>query len=169
MQFYAEDIMSDKLIYARPEMSCEEVMDMLVMHHITGMPVLDSQGGLIGVISFYDIISSNLNLTYPSGLMDERQIDRALSREGFHVENISSGFVSDFMSRHVVTALPKTPVEVLAFLMYENKIHRIVIMAENANHPAGIVSTFDLLKLMASNPAELIPSESPPTYSSKPR
>jgi len=149
MQFYAKDIMSENLITVRPEMSCEEVMDLFFEHHISGAPVLDKNNALVGVISMTDVIKSGLNFPYSHNFFEDAQLDRIIAEEGFHIEEVNIGFVSDYMTPHVHTALPDTPVEELAKTMYQKHIHRIIILDPSTSGPVGIVSTFDLLKLMA--------------------
>lgn len=54
----AKDIMSSKLIVAKEGMNLEDAMKLLVNNKITGLPVVDGQGKMVGILSEYDIISS---------------------------------------------------------------------------------------------------------------
>lgn len=53
----AKDIMSSKLIVAKEEMNLEDAMKLLVNNKITGLPVVDSKGKMVGILSEYDIIA----------------------------------------------------------------------------------------------------------------
>jgi CBS domain-containing protein len=162
MQFYAKDIMSDSVITVRPEMSSEEVKDLFTSHKISGAPVVDHNGQLIGVITMHDLLKSGLD-QYPTlGYFEQVQLDRALAQQGLHIENISAGFVSDFMTREVFTAEPEMPVEELARLMYRNRIHRVIVVNPDEAYPVGIVTTFDMLKMIASGNTlqEVLPKSS---------
>jgi CBS domain-containing protein len=149
MEFYAKDIMSQKLITVKPTMMCEEAMTLFTANHISGAPVVSATGELIGVISLYDLVNAGITLPYSESFFEEARIDRMLSQEGFHVESISEGTVSDYMTRDVFTATPETPVSTLAREMYTHKVHRVIIVDPNTRKPVGLVSTFDLLKLLA--------------------
>jgi len=57
MNTTARDIMSNKLIVARDGMNIEDAVKLLVNNKITGLPVVDAQGKMIGILSEYDIIA----------------------------------------------------------------------------------------------------------------
>jgi CBS domain-containing protein len=57
MNTTARDIMSNKLIVARDGMNIEDAVKLLVNNKITGLPVVDAQGRMIGILSEYDIIA----------------------------------------------------------------------------------------------------------------
>ncbi len=150
MQLFAQHIMSKDLITLKPEMLCEEAIELLVTHKISGAPVTDQNGDLVGVISMQDILRSGLEYSNASPYFGDSQIDRILEEEGFHLEDIPGGFVSDYMTHHVYTELPHTTVEEMAKLMVNHRIHRVIIVKPDTQKPIGIVTTFDLLKLIAA-------------------
>lgn len=143
----AKSIMSTQVITARPTMTCDEVQQLLFMNRISGAPVVDHHGTLVGVISVTDILGSGLNRA-GSDSLEQALLDRMLSEEGFHLETIAEGFVSDFMSRDVVRAFPETSVQRLADLMLHHRVHRVIIVEAHTNQVKGIVTTFDLLKVL---------------------
>lgn len=53
----AKEIMSTELIHATEDMTLEEALKVLVNHRITGLPVVDRQGRMKGVLSEYDILT----------------------------------------------------------------------------------------------------------------
>jgi CBS domain-containing protein len=53
----ARDIMSSKLIVAREGMNVEEALKLLVNNKITGLPVVNGKGEMVGILSEYDIIA----------------------------------------------------------------------------------------------------------------
>jgi CBS domain-containing protein len=144
----AMDIMQTEVIAARPEMTCEELQEMLVMNRISGAPVIDASGRLLGVISMSDILNAGLNLPYSADFYENARLDLLLEKQGLHLEAITSGFVEDYMTHRVMTAYPHTRVEELAEMMYNNHIHRVIIVRPQDNSVAGIVTAFDLLRLI---------------------
>ncbi len=151
MQFYAKDIMSSQLITIKPEMMCEDAVELFIANRISGAPVVDVEKNLIGVMSIHDILlNSGNNIMFSSNYFEEAKIDRILAEEGLHLDSITEGFVSDYMKRDVFTALPDTEVEELATIMFKNRIHRVIITTPDKD-PIGIVTTFDLLKLIAGH------------------
>ncbi len=146
MTLTAQSMMNRHVITARPDMTCEEVQELLVANRISGAPVVDETGCLVGLISMSDILNTGLNLAFSPSFQESDALDRALESEGFHLESITEGFVSDFMTRRVITATPETAIEALAEIMYKNRIHRVVIVDARNQQLCGIVTTFDLLK-----------------------
>ncbi|MGE0615970.1 MAG: HPP family protein [Bacteriovoracia bacterium] len=53
----AKDVMSTELITVRDDCSLEEALKVLINNRITGLPVVDKQGKLVGVLSEYDILA----------------------------------------------------------------------------------------------------------------
>lgn len=145
---FAIDIMNPRPITAHPGMTCEALQELLVENRISGAPVVDEDGVLHGVISMTDILSSGLNRPYAPGYFEDTRLERMLEEEGFHLETITSGYVEDFMSRDVITAFPLTPLADLAERMYANRIHRLIVVDPQDNLVLGIVTTFDMLKLL---------------------
>ena len=60
----AKDIMVTKLITLRPDMELREAARLLVKHKISGAPVVDDQGGLIGVFSEKDVMTALIDAIY---------------------------------------------------------------------------------------------------------
>ncbi len=58
MNTTAKDIMSSKLIVAKLGMSVEDALKLLVNNKVTGLPVVNGKGEMVGIISEYDIIVS---------------------------------------------------------------------------------------------------------------
>lgn len=57
MNTTAKDIMSSRLIVAKEGMNLEDAMKLLVNNKITGLPVVDATGKMVGILSEYDIIA----------------------------------------------------------------------------------------------------------------
>lgn len=149
MQFYAKDIMTTNVITARPEMTCDELADVLSVNKITGVPVVNDRGILVGVITIHDLLKAEKDIPYAAtDYFSQTLLDQELGEIGFHLEP-AGGFISDYMTRKVYTVSPDTPVEELAALMYRHRIHRVIVVNTSEQKPVGIITTFDLLKMLA--------------------
>jgi CBS domain-containing protein len=151
MQFYAKDIMSTHLVTVRPEMTAREAMELFTVNRISGAPVVDGSGRLKGVITASDILRASLEWPDPmsSYFLREPILEEELSRHGFHLEHINEDLVDNLMSREVFKAHPDTPVADLALKMFKARIHRVIVVDPSDQAPQGVVTTFDLLKLLA--------------------
>jgi CBS-domain-containing membrane protein len=57
MHTTASDIMSTDVLTVRDGVSIEEALKILINHRITGMPVVNKKGKMVGVLSEFDILS----------------------------------------------------------------------------------------------------------------
>jgi CBS domain-containing protein len=61
MDTLAKDIMSTKLVVVHSDTSIEEAVKLLVNNKITGLPVVDDDGRMVGILSEYDVICAVAN------------------------------------------------------------------------------------------------------------
>jgi CBS domain-containing protein len=151
----AADVMNTQVLAVRPDMSVHELAEFLTENQITGAPVLDRNGRLVGVVSETDIMESESERTE----MVQDRSDPEFDLRGWedkanpdeirelHVE--SDGlFVRDIMTPAAYTVPHDTPVGRLAQTMIAGRIHRLLVTREA--RVVGIVTSLDLLKLLAS-------------------
>ena len=122
----ASDIMTRKVVTIGPTASAQEAAQLLDQFRISGLPVVDAGGSLIGIVTEADIIS-------------KVNRDGLLERDGL--------LVSDIMSREVTTINEETPVSEIATLLTERKIKRVPVMRQG--RLVGIVSRGDIVHAVA--------------------
>jgi CBS domain-containing protein len=153
----AADVMVRDVISVTPDHSVQDVAHLLLSNRISGVPVLDATGKLVGIVSEGDLMRRA-----EAGTAHERSwwLRLLMGREGLANEYVRehSRKVSDIMTRNVVTARPATPLPELAGLLERNRIKRVPIV-ENGK-VIGIVSRANLLQALASLRKE-IASEKP--------
>ena len=113
----ASDIMTRKVITINPEASAQEAAQLLDQKRISGLPVIDASGSLIGIVTEADIISK----VNRYGLLDQ---------DGLRV--------ADIMSCEVTTVSEETTVSDIAILLTERKIKRVPVVRQG--NLVGIVS-----------------------------
>ncbi len=131
MEPVAEQIMTPNPICIDHLMRCEEVREILISKKITGAPVTETTGKLIGVISIMDLLVYEQNAAFTAE---------------------ASGYVSDYMSFAQEVGYPDTPVIQLVKLMSQHRMHRIVIIHPETLEPLGIVSSLDIIDVIAKRP-----------------
>jgi CBS domain-containing protein len=124
-----KDAMTKATINVRADAPLSEAAGLLDAYHISGMPVVDRGGQLVGVISQTDLLRA-------------RVID--------HLWKALPGLAV----RHLMTAPPVTARESMALddaaaLMEEKQIHRLVVVDEDGRTPIGVLSVSDLIHEMA--------------------
>ncbi|MGH2826941.1 MAG: CBS domain-containing protein [Actinomycetota bacterium] len=139
----AADIMSTPAIACRPETFFEEVAELLADREISGMPVVNGEGEVVGVISERD-------LAHALGGPLMRLVLRRPVRSGpFLREPVPRGGnrAQDFMTAPAMFAHPETPVHTLAEIMFKEQLNRIPIV--RANRLVGVVTRGDVLAAVA--------------------
>lgn len=138
----AKDVMSRPVITVRPETPIAEIARALTEHHISGVPVVDDQGRLVGIVTEADLL---LKEAGPGGFPKLAFFLPARSKEVQEQLRRYEGKVArDVMTREVITATEETPLRELAALLARNRINRIPIVRND--QVVGIVSRNDVLK-----------------------
>jgi CBS domain-containing protein len=125
------EVMSLDPITVSTDASIEQAQEILRANHITGLPVVDENGNLVGVLSQTDLVwgpglhVAALLRKKPSGLR-----------------------VGELMTSPAVTVDMDTPVIEAARIMLRNRVHRLVAVNPQG-HPVGVLSATDYVSLAA--------------------
>ncbi len=149
----AKDVMSRRVLLARDDMTLEELAGFLAEHEISGAPVEDRDGKLVGVVSVSDVSSSisQGKKAVRDGSSPDYFVhgwEWSLSEEEisrFSVHNGSS-LVRDVMTRTVLSIDEEAPIAQVAQRMIESHIHRLIVTRRA--RMTGIVTSSDLLGLL---------------------
>jgi CBS domain-containing protein len=141
-----KDVMTREPLAVSPSMTLRELAQLLDTNEISGVPVVDTQDHVIGVVSKTDLIHRWLegedgSRAEPFGeVLDEEWGDLASMMPD------DLGVVEDIMSPDVVTATEDEPISAVARRMAEVGVHRIIVTDERG-FLHGIVTSLDLLKV----------------------
>jgi CBS domain-containing protein len=141
----AGDVMSSPAVACREEAYFEEVAELLADREISGLPVVDSGGGVVGVVSERDLAHA---LGGPLiRLVLRRPIHSGPFLRGPHAVPIGAKRAADIMTSPAIVADPRTPLHKLARVMLEEQINRIPIVY--LGRLVGVVTRGDLLGALA--------------------
>ncbi len=153
----AGEIMTRMLISATSGQPLAEADALLIEHRIGGVPVVDD-GRLVGVLSRSDIARIQVLMSSLDGQVSD-QLSWPDQADGFqHVKpGEFHGFqrmigdlkVKDAMHDQPVTCACDTPVNEVAEAMIRLHIHRVIVVEDD--RPVGIISSLDLVKLLAGH------------------
>ena len=136
-----KDIMTQSVKVAHPGDLVRDVAYVMCFNKISGMPVVDTEENLIGVISEKDVLHAMFP-TLDDMIENPQPVDfEALERE---YKDIVSLKVSDLMSKRVFTVEPDMPLLRAASIMFRNRIRRIPVSVDNKL--VGIISVGDVHK-----------------------
>ena len=130
----AKDLMQVNVITVQDDTTLEEVLDLLMQEHISGAPVVDRDGVLVGVVSQVDVFFGGR--TRP-GLNDG-------PGEGDQVTR-----VRDVMTSPPICTSEDTPVNDMAEVMCKLHIHRLPVVS--SGRLTGMVSSIDICRAMCHN------------------
>ncbi len=145
---HAKEIMSTSVITAKPSMTVEELAKILVENRISGVPVLNDDGSLFGIVTENDLISQNKRLHIPTVL---RLFDAyvmlgspgAMEKE---FKKMAAATVGEICSREVITIAEEATIEEIATIMAERKVHLLPVLSSGTL--VGIVGKADLIRAM---------------------
>lgn len=149
----AEQIMCQKVITVPSDWSVDRLARFLTDKAISGAPVVNNAGQLIGVVSFSDIVrqagSGLVDLARRDDNFYSTMMDETLSPEdqrSFHDLVDQSVLVNDIMTPMVFEVSPDTPLIHVAEAMVKGRIHRVMVTRDRSLK--GVISALDLLKVM---------------------
>ena len=147
----AKDVMSEGVLTVAAEASILDAAEKLVNARVSALPVVDTRGTVVGIISENDIIQRiEEGQASPSPGILRRMADGIASAATF--VRTRSQRVGDVMTRKVVTADENATLGELAGLMVRHGIKRVPITRRD--RLAGVVSRIDLLRALISHAAE---------------
>lgn len=148
----AQDIMVSPVVTVTPETSVQELAQLLIDRRISGVPVLDAQGTLVGIVSEGDLLRRTEAATErrSSWWLELLSGPEQLASEYVRAH---SRRVGDIMRREVVTARPDKPVDEIATLMERYAIKRVPIVEDG--RVVGIISRANLIQAVASRGAQM--------------
>lgn len=152
-ELIAADVMNTQVLAVRPEMSVHELATFLTENQITGAPVIDHQGHLVGVASETDITEcegerADLVRDRSDPEFDLRGWEDRANPDEIRDLHVEAGdlTVRDIMTPAVYTIPHDTPVARVAQTMIAGRIHRLLVTRDQ--RVVGIVTSVDLLKLL---------------------
>ena len=141
------DVMVAPVITVGPSATVQEVAKLFLEKHISAVPVLDTSGKLVGIVSEGDLLHRVEAGTerYRSWWLRALTDSDTLAAE--YVKSHSRK-VSDVMTRDVITTSPHAPLHEVAAVMENHAVKRLPVL-ENGQL-VGVVSRANLLQAVAS-------------------
>lgn len=149
----ALDVMASSVLTVTPDTTIDVAIDLMLHHHISGLPVLDDDGKLVGILTEGDLLRRVETGTGDRKRSRFMEFLLGPGREAQSYVSEHSRRVGDLMTAEVVTVPPATPLEAVVQLMEERRIRRVCVM--DGSRLAGIVSRADLLRALSQKLAAL--------------
>lgn len=142
------ELMSTDVLTVGPETKISEVAKLLLEKKINGLPVVDKNNKLIGIICQSDIVYQQKKAPIPSvfTLLDGFIPLTSTSHIEKELRKISAISVEQAMSPNPVSVHPDTDLEDLAEIMIKKKYHTIPVVDQGKL--IGVIGKEDVLKTL---------------------
>lgn len=145
-------VMTPDPVTVTPETSLNEAIHILAERRITGLPVVNDEGTLVGVLSESDLMWQTTGVDLPAYIMlldsviylknpnqYQQELHKALGQQ-----------VKDVMTDKVVTTSPEQSIRDAAHLMHERHVRRLPVV-DAAGQLVGILTRGDIVREMATS------------------
>lgn len=142
-----KEIMTKAVITVAPKDSIHKAARLMVDHGVSGLPVVDDRGSLVGILSEGDlIIRQKPRERIPWWRLFFADAER-LAQEYQKAHGVT---VAEVMTGSVISVSPEIPIESAALILDQHRIRRLPVVADG--QLVGIVSRGDLIKALATAP-----------------
>jgi CBS domain-containing protein len=141
-----KEVMTKDVDSAKPDDSAEEALTRLFKMQISGLPVIDAQGKLVGMFTEKDILRSILpSYIEKVGRFVYEENPKSIKNKFKELGNLK---VSQLMRKEVITVFEDAAVCEVARIMLTEKVRRIPVLNKE-NKVVGIVAREDIIKSYA--------------------
>jgi len=140
----AKDIMTRKVITINRETSVKEIINILLKNRITGVPVVDDENKIVGIVSESDLVYKEAPMPISDYWADRKKFKSEYWK-------IKGAKAEEIMTTDVICVGEDTPVEEIATLMVEKRIKRLPVV--RGKKLVGIISRADVLKTILLEPS----------------
>lgn len=147
-----KDLMTRTVITVKPENTVNEVAELLEHYHFTGVPVVDDNDTLVGLIAERDFIASDSELylpTYIKLLTDINFVRGDNKRLAPAAKKIINATAQDIMNKNIVTTDADMELTELAEMFATKRVNPIPVV-DKKKKLIGIISRSDLIKLFST-------------------
>jgi CBS domain-containing protein len=144
-----KDIMTSSVLTVSPDTPVAQVARLMRENQISGAPVLDEAGRVIGIVTELDLIKRHARVHFPIylHLLDVILFLEDPRRYQDDARRVLGTTAEDIMTRRVATVTPETSVEDVATLMVEERVNPVPVLNQDGVL-IGIVSHTDIVHLI---------------------
>jgi CBS domain-containing protein len=144
-----QDVMTKDVVAVESDTPYKQIAEILAEHKISGVPVVDSDAHVLGVVSEADLLAK---AEYPEAERRRRLLDRPGTSQARR--RASAGVARDLMTAPAVTIDDRTSIVRAAKEMDRHQVKRLPVVDE-LGRLVGIVSRRDLLKVFLRSDGDI--------------
>lgn len=145
----AKELMSVNVITVTGKTPVRELARILSDNKISGVPVVNDQGGVIGVVTESDLIDQNKKVHIPTvvAILDSFLFLESPEKMEKELKKMAGATVSDIFAPEIITVQQDTPLDEIATLMAEKKVHTLPVL--DGETLVGVIGKSDIIRTIA--------------------
>ncbi|MBW2328325.1 MAG: CBS domain-containing protein [Deltaproteobacteria bacterium] len=145
----AKELMSTKVITVTGATPVRELAKILSENNIGGAPVVEEQGGVVGVVTESDLIYQNKRVHIPTvvAILDSFLFLESPEKMEKELKKMAGTKVEDIFAHEVITVQQDTPLDEVATLMAEKKVHTLPVL--DGEKLVGVIGKSDIIRTIA--------------------
>lgn len=143
-----KDIMTKNVITVSPKMDIHKLAELFIEKNISGTPVVDESGKLVGIVREEGIIFQDKKVHLPTFInLSVGFLTLGTKRYNEEIKKITASRVSDIMEKDIVTISPNIEIEDVATLMIEKEIYYLPVV--DKDKLVGVITKRDIVRAIA--------------------
>jgi len=143
-----KDIMQTTVITIQSDTGIKEITKVLSQNNISGVPVVDASGDLIGIVSEGDLLHKETNPRIPNavGVLGSLIYYHGVKQFESDFRKLTALQASQIMTKEIITINKDAEIEDAASLMVNKNIKRLPVVEDGKM--IGIISRIDIIKTL---------------------
>ena len=143
-----KDIMTKNIFTVNPEMEIHKLAELFIKKNISGAPVVDKSGKILGVVKEEGVIFQDKKVHLPTFInLSFGFLTLGTERYNEEIKKITASKVSSIMEKDITTINPNTEIEDVATLMIEKEIYYLPVV--DKDKLVGVITKKDIVRAIA--------------------
>ncbi|SHK34173.1 CBS domain-containing protein [Paramaledivibacter caminithermalis] len=145
----AKNVMNRNVVSIKPDDTLKDAVALMVKHSISGLPVIDENKNIIGIISQSDVLRHGKKpfILETVDLLEIFLYEQEPENYEKELKIALNMKIKDVMTKNIIAVSENTPVGKIAHLMIENEINRVPVIKQGKL--VGIIGREDIIKAIA--------------------
>ena len=143
-----KEMMTKHVVTVPPDAKIEDIAKVLIEHKISGVPVVDDVGNLLGIVSEGDLLHKEVSPQVPDivNILGAFIYYNGVERYNEEVKKLMARTAEEIMTSKVITVTEDEEISKVGELMMKHNIKRVPVM--KSWQMVGIVSRADVIKTL---------------------